>query len=261
MRSRTRGRAVSALGWIGFLGSTLLVYPLPLSASANISNRIICRPQLSLTRRGELASKLRAITGWPDLKFDPNGALELSSNPTSGGSQTARALINQAQSGGKLIILEDASGRQDVVFCRVVPGRWKHHSSEMPPAFVVLIDFTDFDQLMGDEAALKAFDAGWAVLHEIDHVVNDSEDAGSANESGECEDHINRMRRECNLPIRREYFFTYFPHAQASDFRARFVRLAFDQDDQVTTRRRRFWLMWDATLVGGLDAQQVAKQK
>ncbi|MGZ9130426.1 MAG: hypothetical protein ACXW4Z_21830 [Candidatus Binatia bacterium] len=259
MPSQTQRRVVSALRRISFLCVTLLVCPSPLLSSVGFPNQIVCLEDFSQTRRTELASKLRAITGWQEIGFDQSGALQVGSREARGGSQTARNLVSEALSGTNVIILEDASNRKDVVFCRVVSGRWKHHSSEMPPTFIVLIDFADFDHLMGDEPALRAFDAGWAVLHEIDHVVNDSADSSRANDAGECENHINAMRRECDVPLRSEYFFTYFPYAQQSEFRTRLVRLAFDHEDPVSRKRRRYWVMWDATLVGGLNVQQITR--
>ena len=89
-----------------------------------------------------------------------------------------------------------------MVFARVVPGRWKNNSAENAGVFVVMIDFADFDRLMGDRQALEAFNVGWGVLHEMDHVVNDSKDSDVVGHVGECEDHINEMRRECHLPAR-----------------------------------------------------------
>ena len=261
MRSRTQGRVVSAFGRISFGCLALLACPFLLIGSANPPGKIICREELSLQKREDLAARLRVITGWRELRFDERGRLRLDSDDTLQGSKTARNLLRQAQAGRAVIILEDASKRQDVVFCRVVPGRWKNHSSEMPPTFVVLIDFADFDHLMGDRDALRSFDVGWALLHEIDHVVNNSADAETANDAGECEDHINLMRRECNLPQRSDYFFTYFPYAQQSDFKTRFVRIAFDQEDTNKTRRRRYWVVWDATQVGGLDLAQVTARR
>jgi hypothetical protein len=232
---------------------------LPLFSSERTPNKIVCREELSLNRREELASKLRIITGWPEIRFDESGILQVGSKAAVGGSQAARDLLNRAISGPNVLIVEDASNRQDVVFCRVVPGRWKNRSAGKPPAYVVLIDFADFDHLMGDAEALKAFDVGWGFLHEIDHVVNDSLDAATAGIAGDCEDHINLMRRECNLPLRTDYFFTFFPHANESAFPTRFVRLAFDREDVTIAKQRRYWLIWDATVVGGLNTRdQVA---
>jgi hypothetical protein len=227
-----------------------------LLASENSHNKIICREEVPLKRRNELAGKLRAISGWSDLKFDGNGILQKGAKNAVGGSATARDLISKALSGSNAVILEDASNRADVAFCKVVPGRWKNNSSQQPPVYVVLIDFADFDHLIGDAAALNAFDVGWGVLHELDHVVSDSVDAAVAGETGECEDHINQMRRECKLPRRTDYFFTDFPQSGEGAFITRFVRLAFEQEADSTGKRHRYWVVWDANVVGGLGEQK-----
>ena len=255
MRRETQRRVVSALVRICFLCITLLVCLAEPLAAPDLRDRIICREQVSAPRREILAEKLRGITHLP-VSFDENGALRVADASATGGSQTARGLISKALAGSNVILLEDASGRQDVVFSQVVSAKWKHHTSKMPPVFVVLIDFADFDHLLGDEAALKSFDVGWAFLHELDHVVNDSLDARDAEQTGECEAHINPMRRECNLPLRANYFFTYLPFTQR-DFRTRFVRLPFEHTDALTSKHRRYWVMWDAGLVGGLP--EIAK--
>ena len=138
-------------------------------ASDGVS-RIVLRPEVSRSHREELITRLRVITGLSTLNFDSNGSLRLGEQ-VSGGSESARLLLAEAVAGSSLIVLEDASSRSDVAFCRVVRGRWVRGESNKPPAFVVLIDFTDFHQLSGDAEARAAFDVGWGLLHEIDHVV------------------------------------------------------------------------------------------
>lgn len=258
MRRRTQGRVISALIRISFLCGTVVVCQLPLQASESHSP-IICREQLSAERREMLADRLRSITGLV-ITFNEHGALRMTSSPVRGGSETARKLMSDAFAGKNVIVLEDASDRQDVVFSRVVSAEWKHHASNLPPAFVVLIDFADFDRLLGDREALKAFDVGWAFLHELDHVVNDSADTEDANQPGECEDHINLMRSECGLPVRADYFYSFVTFSKHSEFRTRFVRLAFEQKVATANKSRRYWVMWDATLVGGL-APEIAEAR
>jgi hypothetical protein len=215
------------------------------------ASRIVLRPEVSRSHREELIARLRVITGLSTLNFDSNGSLRLGEH-ASGGSESARLLLAQAVAGPSLIVLEEASSRSDVAFCRVVRGRWVRGESNKPPAFVVLIDFTDFHQLSGDAEARAAFDVGWGLLHEIDHVVKDSEDAGDAKVVGECEDHINRMRLEVGLPVRVDYFFSRTYLKADSNFNARYVRLSFER------QAKRYWLVWDATTVGGLigDSQR-----
>ncbi len=226
------------------------------SRAAQTSFSIVCRAELASSHRQELASKLRAITGWRDLDFDEHGALILGEIEKAGGSQTARELLAEAVGGRNVIVLEDASRRKDVVFARVTEARWTRDAERKPPVYVILIDFADFSKVMGDSAAMAAFNVGWGVLHEIDHVVNDSVDPEQPGETMECETLINQMRRECGLAERADYFFTFLPGTENTPFVTRFVRIAFDRQHSEANKRKRYWLVWDASLVGGLIEQQ-----
>lgn len=255
MQPRRLWTIVSSVVKAGVLISIFLfICSISLRAEKTQSN-VVCREDLSAEHRSVLASKLRRITGFPDLEFDKSGLLQLGRRGAVNGSNSARELVAKVIHGSSVVVLEDASKHSDVAFCRVIPGRWKQNASGKPPAYVVQIDFADFEQVMGDEPALEAFNVGWGLLHELDHIVNDSEDAASLGETGECEAHINQMRRECDLPLRSDYFFTFFPVAPDSDFITRLVRLAFDQE-QTPARKKRYWVVWDAKLVGGLDEQK-----
>ena len=236
---------------------SILVFGCAISTRADQTQaHVLVRPEVETSRRNGLAEKLRLITGWPDLKFDENGALRFGTAKSAGGSQTARKLLAEAVSGQNVIILEDASNSQSVVFCRVIEGRWKSGKAGLPPAYVVQIDFADFSHLMGDENALAAFNVGWGVMHEIEHVVHDSVDATRQGEAGECESLINQMRRECGLAERADYYFTSFPGTTKSDFKTKFVRIAFDRQTRQSKGKKRYWLIWDAELVGGMDEQK-----
>ena len=126
--------------------------------------------------------------------------------------------------------------------------------------FVVLIDFTDFQNVMGDKRALAAFDVGWAFLHELDHIIADSGDPIATLISGECETHINNMLKEMDLPIRVDYFFSPLPVHPDSRFVSRFVRLRFEQRE-ASKKVRRYWVIWDAALVGGLPADRLVSSR
>ena len=202
--------------------------------------------------REELTRKLQRITGWPDLEFDRRGILRKGNRQSVGGSALARNLLSTVMSGARSVVIEDASRHSEVVFSRVMPARLKNHSSKSD-LFVIQIDFADFEHVTGDRMALEAFDVGWVVLHELDHIVNDSHDANYSDELGECEHHINLMRRECNLPERADYFFTFLPTPSDSMYTRRFVRLAFEKI--LGGSRKKYWLLWDANLVGGVEKQ------
>ena len=257
LRPRTRGIFFSALISNGCrVAIFLLLLTTPaFSEPGKTHSNVVCREQLSAEMRGKLSNKLRKITGWPGLGFNDAGALQVGIGQPMGGSKSARDLLTKAISGPNYVVLEDASNRTDVVFCRVVSAKWKGGSSDRQQAYVVLIDFADFEQVMGDRRALEAFNVGWGLLHELEHVTNDSEDAATRGETGECETHINQMRRECNLPVRAEYFFTFFPLSGSSDFKTRFVRLSFVEQVSIKNKKR-YWLIWDADLVGGIDKKE-----
>lgn len=222
------------------------------AASASNSGRVVLRENVSATQRQELTKSLRIITGWSSLHFDHLGVLQIGSEAASGGSSTARTLLLRAVSGDRVIVFEDASARLDVAFCRVVAARWLTNTGSKLPAFVVLIDFADFREVIGDKEARAAFDVGWGVLHELDHVVSDSKDSDEQGLPGECESHINAMRQEMGLPVRADYFYAESTLKADPNFNSKLVRLSFEQYDSNKLRTRRYWIVWDARIVGGL---------
>ena len=258
MLPRTKGILFSGVARATWLvGIVLLLFSANLSAQQNRGN-VVCREELSVVHREELASKLRTITGLPELKFDAAGALREGNKQAAGGSASARELLANSIHGKSVTVIEDASKRADVAFARVIPGKWKNDAAAGPPVFVVQIDFADFDQLVGDGRALEAFNVGWGLLHELDHVVDDSLDAAALGEAGECEAHINQMRRECGLPERADYFSTLLPTSANSNFTTKIVRIAFEQQQPQARKKKRYWIVWDANVVGGLEQTQIA---
>lgn len=220
----------------------LIVSAFPVFASR--TDNVVVRTNVSQQNREELALRLRTITGWSDLEFDYDGALSTGDAVARGGSKSARDLIARASAGNRVILFEDASFRKDVVFCRVVLGKLER--AFVSDVYIVLIDFADFSHVMGDKRARASFDVGWAVLHEMEHVVGGSEDP-EQDVPGDCETEINRMRQELGLPIRSSYFFSALPVKNDANLISRFVRMRFEEDD-----KKRYWLIWDADLVGGL---------
>ena len=229
----------------------LAVFAVP--AFAETTN-VVIRDNVPIAKRDELIRTLRSITGFQNLRFDAQGGLQLGANYDKG-STIARALLSRAVSGDKVVVIEDASGRADVAFCRVVPGRWRTDRDTKVSAFVVLVDFSDFRKIVGDDEARAAFDVGWGFLHELDHVVSDSTDAEEQGKLGECEKHINEMRLEVGLPVRVDYFFTQSSLRPDPNFGNKLVKLAFEQYDHETSRKKRYWLVWDSNAVGGLLAK------
>ncbi len=224
-----------------------------IKAESKPSN-IVFRSETSLKNREHLTEKLRTITGWNNLKFDTDGFLQLSENGKfSNGSATARAFLTRALADKHLMVIEDVSNRKDVIFCQVVQGRWTKGANDKPPVYVIQIDFADFEQVIGDKKVLASFNEGWGFLHEVSHVVNNSVDTTHTDEIGECETFINTMRRECGLAERAEYFHTLSPLTIANPFSTKLVRLGFDLTQENSGKKKRYWLVWDANIVGGLE--------
>jgi hypothetical protein len=245
MLPRARGKNLFCVFAIAFLLCSFT------RVHAQNVNPVLLRESVSQSNRRELTEKLRRITGWSNLTFDANGALQTGIEQTEGGSQTARALLLKAISGTRLIVVDDVSNSEGVAFGSVTPGRWDQSAAHKPEAYVVMIDFADFQQVIGDKRARESFDAGWAMLHEIDHAINDSQDPSVPGEVGDCEEHINVMRRELMVPERREYFHALVPASNASlNFPTTFVRLAFEARDNAN-KKKRYWLMWNTAAVGG----------
>jgi hypothetical protein len=238
---------------VGLLLLTLAAFCAIPTRAASAPDKILCRPELADARRQEVSARLREITDWGGLRFDADGALRFGEAQAATGSRTARELLAKAARGDILILLEDASDSAEVVFSRVVEGRWTKDAVAKPRVLIVQVDFADFARVKGDRDALASFNVGWAVLHEISHAVNDSADTERAGEVGECEALVNQMRRECGLAERAEYHFHYMPGVERSEFKTRYVRLAFEQQQPSTKRKRRLWIMWDASVVGGIE--------
>ena len=255
MRPRTiRSKHAFHPTWLG-LGLALL-FLAPTICFASGRSNVILRESVSASHRAELISKLATITGWRDMKFANDGSLDVGQRVETSGSKAARQLLDAAVKGNKVLIIEDASSRFDVAFCRVVQGRWVGPKDRPEQAYVVLVDFADFQRVTGDNEARASFDVGWGFLHEVDHVVNDSEDPQvSAEATGECEDHINQMRSEVGLPVRAGYFFSTWPSRTDPTFVTRLVRLSFVRRDVASHKVKRYWLVWDAAVVGGSTEQ------
>lgn len=167
------------------------------------------RHQLNAKQLAAVLESLRAKTGFLDMHFDEQGFLSLGDRSrVAGGSVSARALLVAAVEGHKAIALENHSHSTSVAFART--GSTIIYESRATGARIevqsVDIDFSDFLQLQGQKEARAAFDLGFVLLHELGHCALDLHDAeNSPDEIGECENYINRIRRELGIPEREHY--------------------------------------------------------
>lgn len=246
---------VCLLALILFMCESLLV--------AKEANSVLCRQGLTRAHQDELATRLQQITGWSKLNFDSRGFLRLYGPESNGGSATARTLLENVLRSSQPIILEETNRRADIAFSQASIAIWKDDSNGVTKqAHVISIDFNDFEHVAGHPQALAAFDVGWVLLHEFDHVINGSTDLTVLEDSGECETNINRMRQERGLPIRAHYLFTDLRPNEISSFVTKWVRLPFDREHTTARSKERYWLVWDSNLVGGtIQSSQLASAK
>jgi len=155
-----------------------------------------------------LQESLRQKSGFVELEFDRQGSLTLGNRQhIAGGSATARALLAAAIDSASLYELENHERSPDIAFARL--RDMEYHISETGKRvniFQAQIDFADFDCLQGPREAKASMDVGIALLHELAHGVLKLQDPPvDTDEIGECDAHINKMRRELQLPERLYY--------------------------------------------------------
>ncbi len=165
--------------------------------------------QLPVKQLQQVLQSLRDKTGWQDLFFDEETFL-VCPEPArfSGGSAAARRLLWAALNSLEAYDLEAHQNSRAVTFGRLAPAVdfMSRRTGAKLSAYPLQIDFADFQQLRGDGPALKAFDVGLVVLHELGHAVWHLRDAAAVeDEPGECETYINLIRRELQLPERQNY--------------------------------------------------------
>jgi len=121
------------------------------------------------------------------------------------------------------------------------------------------LDFADFNCLSGAREAKASFDIGIAILHELAHGVLKLQDPpGDTDEIGECDAHINQIRRELQLPERLYY------HPGISVVQTRYkkrivsARLVFVERKVVNSKpSKQYSLSWLANEVAP-NAQNIA---
>lgn len=205
----------------------------------------------------QLLQNLRAKTGFLELSFDQQGFLALGdATKFIGGSATARALIAAAVKINHVVELECHNRSPLVAFARLgQPVIFISMATKRQiEAYPVEIDMADFSHLRGDKRVLAAFDLGFVVLHELAHAVLGLHDTiEEADSPGECEAHINLMRRELNLPERRHYVArTFLTSASTSYKTTRHAELSFAQtvEEQGRVKLEKLNLNWEAERVG-----------
>jgi hypothetical protein len=167
------------------------------------------RLKLNQDRLRRITARLEDLTGLSGIRFDNEGTLRLDDAKLDQfGSRTAREIINKVIETVR-VTLEDYSRSMDVAFAKIKPGVvYLFPNGKKVPTYTLMVDFQDFEHLGGDEDALKAFDLGFVVLHELVHAVENKRDPVGRDgvyEEGDCEEMVNLVRQELGLPVRLNY--------------------------------------------------------
>jgi len=155
-----------------------------------------------------LAAGLRLWTGFSEVHFDDQGCLQIGNTTRiAGGSDAARVLILAAVRSGDAFRLEDHSRSMAVAFASIQPVEDYVDATEVRHTIWSLkLDLHDFRQLRGGSEAIAAFDPAISILHELGHGVLHLWDSVSPSDPlGDCERHMNRIRRETGQAERQSY--------------------------------------------------------
>lgn len=185
-----------------------------LTAQAAVTTRsgILFAPKpghsLSVEKERQLEQALRRLTGLEDLSFSDDGWLSLGgASKTQGGSSTAREILARALSSNLVYIVEDHSSSSDVHFGQLDEGlKYSDDRTNEAPITVwrLRLDFEDFRQMQAAPEVRASFDEGITLLHELLHGFG-LKDTRRADEIGQCEEMVNRVRSELELPLRDSY--------------------------------------------------------
>lgn len=157
----------------------------------------------------QVQESLRHKSGLMDLGFDREGGLTLGDRRhVQGGSATARRLLIAAVDSGNLYQLESHPRSPEIAFAQLHESGIREigETGKRINISQVQVDFADFDRLEGAREAKASLDIGLVLLHELVHGVLKLQDPkGEIDQIGECDAHVNQMRRELQLPERLYY--------------------------------------------------------
>jgi hypothetical protein len=192
---------------LGALALTALAIPRVAAQPTGVRNSSGSR-RLNEKQLQQVQESLRRKSGFMELGFDEQGALTLGNRQRAqGGSATARALLIAAVDSANLYELESHERSPEVAFAQLYESadRLSGETGKRTTVYQAQLDFADFDQLDGAREAKASFDIGIALLHELVHGVLKLKDPQGADQIGECDAHVNQMRRELQLPERLYY--------------------------------------------------------
>jgi hypothetical protein len=156
-----------------------------------------------------LINGIKSLTGFLAIEIDDNGDFIIADrSQISGGSARARALFTTAIDGEESFTIESCGHSPLIAFAQLdSPLRYSDGTGRSYEDWRIRIDFADFRELRGDEAAIASFGPAMAFMHELTHAILRYRDPVDANDQlGDCERYLNRIRAELKLPLRGHYY-------------------------------------------------------
>jgi hypothetical protein len=193
---------------VGWLSSVAQAYTRDLPYRFHPGLRISSTKPLTTQELTDLIRELSSLSGL-HLSVGPDGAIHYDTQlPAVAGSAIARELLVKAIDNSDSFAVESANRSAEVAFAQIESTTT--YSDGINPRrneWVIRIDFTDFAQLRGEANAIKAFNPGMNMMHELTHAILKLPDPEGPNDPlGQCERHLNLMRAELGLPLRQNYF-------------------------------------------------------
>ena len=208
MNGKTYARLILFLAGLCWLSSVAQADTRDLPYRFHPGLRISQTKPLTTRELTDLIRELSWLSGL-HLKVNVDGAIHYDHElPAVGGSAIARELLVKAIDNADSFAVESANQSAQVAFAQIESTMT--YSDGINPThnvWVIRIDFADFAQLRGDAKAVKAFNPGMNMMHELAHAILNLPDPDGPNDPlGQCERHLNLMRAELGLPLRQYYF-------------------------------------------------------
>ena len=203
-----RLRLLSAVAVLCWLSSVAQAYPRDLPYHFHPGLRISQTKPLTTRELTALIRELSWLSGL-HLKVDVDGTIHYDPELAAvDGSAIARELLVKAIDNADSFSVESANQSAQVAFAQIESTMtYRDGINPRHNEWTIRIDFGDFAQLRGDAIAIKAFNPGMNMMHELTHAILRLPDPEGPNDPlGRCEQYLNLMRAELGLPLRQYYF-------------------------------------------------------
>ncbi|MFN0108013.1 MAG: hypothetical protein ACKVZH_04095 [Blastocatellia bacterium] len=196
---------LSLIAWLIVSGTNLMAMDIK---GAGIWRSEESGHKLTESHEQQLLQNLKRITGLSELRFSENGQFQFgAATGSDGGSATARQVLQRAIDSGFVFLIEDHNESPTVNFGQMDEGTLYEDESTKRRflAWRIRLDFDDFRKIGASREVRESFSIGFTFLHELLHGLG-HRDAQAIEEIGECEELVNKVRLELELPTRDQYF-------------------------------------------------------